>query len=215
MMITSLISDPRVAYRLDPGEPGVAQPATASTSVYTVVGQESRNRTRLASEAMLQGKDVLYVGTNYDVERVGSYTVVVGGHTTVITRDHPQQASALDGQSATKKQATPNAAQGGQRQDAQKVSQLRGEQRSLERERADLETKANSADAYEASRAKTRLTAITLRLREIKTELGKLTTPGGMVAGTAGGNGPAALAFGANGLNAALDAAGQLLNLIG
>lgn len=216
--ITPLISDPRVSYRLDPGEPGVAQDATATTSVYTVVGQESRNRARLASEAMLQGRDVVYVGTTYDVKRVGSFTVVVGGHTKVVTRSRAPQPNPLQGQQATSGQANgangangPNSAKA-QPQTAQKVDQLYAEQRSLEREKAHLETQAKSADAYEASQAKMRLTAIELRLKEIKTELSQLTGPG--ATGANANQNPAA-AFAANGLNAALNASGQLLNLIG
>ncbi|MBI5093364.1 MAG: hypothetical protein HZB26_13110 [Candidatus Hydrogenedentes bacterium] len=207
--VVGVENNPKVGYRLDPGEPGWAPPASASNSVYTVVAQETRNRTRLASQAMLEGKDVLLVKTDYKVDRVGSFNVVVGGHTTVVTRERPQKASALDATGAQQDQATANGAQSRQVSDPQKAALLTAEQKRLETERRDLKAEKNSANPDEAAQAKARISEIDQRLREIKIELRKLG-----VTNTANGLSPGA-AFAANGLSAALDATAQLLDLIG
>ena len=204
--ITPLISNPTVGYKLDPGEPGVAAPARATASVYTVVGQESRNRARLASEAMMEGKDVLFVNTEYQVEQVGSFSVVVGGHTTVVTRNRAEKASALESGSG---QAQGQDGQTQQASDPVKAQQLTSEQKRLESERRDLKAEKNSSDPDTVAEAKTRISEIDQRLREIKIELRKLG-----VGSSANALSPAA-AFAANGFTAALDAVGQLLDLIG
>jgi outer membrane murein-binding lipoprotein Lpp len=171
-----------------------------------VVGQESRNRARIASQAMLEGKDVLFVNTDYQVEQVGSFSVVVGGHTTVITRDRAEKTSALDSQNG---QTSATGDQSQQANDTVKVDQLASEQKRLETERRDLKTEKNSSNPDDAAQAKTRISEIDQRLREINLELRKLG-----VTASANGLSPAA-AFAANGFSAALDAVGQLLDLIG
>jgi outer membrane murein-binding lipoprotein Lpp len=207
--ITQLVSNPRVGYRLDPGEPGLAPPATATNSAYTVVAQESRNRARLASEAMLEGHDVLLVKTDYQVARVGSFDVVVGGHTTVVSRERPDKINSANAANRQRGQSSTKGAQSQQISDPQKVAQLTAEQQRLERERSDLKASKTSGDSYEASRAKARLVAIDQRLSEIGTKLRKLG-----VNNTASNLSPA-MPFAASGFSAALDATGQLLDLIG
>lgn len=207
--ITSLVSNPRVGYHLDPGEPGVAPPATATNSAYTVVAQESRNRARLASQAMLEGRDILLVKTDYQVARVGSFDVVVGGHTTVVSRERPDKANSATAANRQQGQSSTNSAQSQQVIDPQKVAQLTAEQRQLEQERSDLKASETGGASDDAFLTKARLVAIDQRLSEIGTELRKLG-----VNNTASNLSPA-MAFATRGFSAALDATGQLLDLIG
>lgn len=201
-VITSVVSNPKVAYRLDPDEPGMARPASATNSVYTVVAQESHNRARLKSEALLRGDDVLLVKTDYKVARAGSFNVVVGGLTTVVTRGRPDDAGTQQGRfPQVGGHARPDS-------DPLQVAQLNAEQESLERERSDLTNGETDQAAYEVSGNKARVIAIDRRLGEIRAELRKLGVS------TAAGNLSPATAFAVNGFFAALDATGKLLDVI-
>ena len=200
--IPQLVQNPTVGYRLDPGEPGLAPPATATNSVYTVVAQESHNRARLQANAQLQGQDVLLVKTDYKVARVGSFNVVVGGHTTVVSRARSDESSGSGVLSPPADAAT--AEQPGA---SRKVLQLTLEEQRLETERRELDATPAERDPVEVARATSRRAAIEQRLREIASELRDL----GVMPG-AGGLSPAA-AFAASGLAAQLDVTGRLLDL--
>ena len=206
--IGPLVSDPVVAYRLDTDEPGVANPARASQSAYTVVGQESRNRARLRSEALLEGRQVLLVKTDYKVRRVGSFTVPVGGLTTVITRGRPgrpQPATAVEQSAAAIEE--PGEDQAGVR----KVIELRAEQQRLETELRELEQETEDtgqAESAGATSARQRAAKVEWRLDQIERELDELGVTSG--ASACGPNtASAAKAFGAS-----LDVAGQLIDIL-
>jgi len=168
--IQPLIRDPVVGYRLDPGEPGVANPTRASLSAYTVVRQESRNRARLRSDAQLAGRQVLLVKTDYKVRRVGSFLVPVGGLTTVVSRERPERATPAENLAATHAR-TGQSEQGespNRREAAREMAALRAEQGRLKDERRALEqAQTSDTPAYEAARTAARSVEIQRRLQEI------------------------------------------------
>jgi len=84
---TNIINNPLTFYRLDPGEPGVAPPTPASLSAFTVFSQEARNRQRLKAEALMEGKEVVFLNTEYKLRKNGSFLTMVGGTTTIVTRE--------------------------------------------------------------------------------------------------------------------------------
>lgn len=193
--ITAIVSNPKVAYRLDPDEPGLARPASATNSAYTVVAQESHNRARLKSQALLRGDQVVLLKTDYKVQRVGSFNVVVGGLTTIVTRERSGDTGA---------QSSPPAPRG----NSQQIAQLTAELARLERERSSLEKSESGKEAYQISSEKARAVVIDQRLAEIRAELRKLGV------NTAAGNLSPAAAFAAHGFAATLDSTGQLLDLL-
>ncbi|MGC9052848.1 MAG: hypothetical protein ACP5KS_03080, partial [Candidatus Hydrogenedens sp.] len=70
---TNIVNNPLTFYRLDPGEPGVAPPTPASLSAFTVFSQEARNRQRLKAEALIEGKEVVFLNTEYKLRKNGSF----------------------------------------------------------------------------------------------------------------------------------------------
>ncbi len=84
---TNIVNNPLTFYRLDPGEPGVAPPTPASQSAFTVFSQEARNRQRLKAEALMEGKEVIFLNTEYKLSKNGSFLTMVGGTTTIVTRE--------------------------------------------------------------------------------------------------------------------------------
>ena len=55
MEVGSVVNDPRLYYRLDPGELGLLQSAPASQSRLRVVAQELHNLQRFKMEALQEG----------------------------------------------------------------------------------------------------------------------------------------------------------------
>ncbi len=221
-MIPPLIHNPVVAYRLDSDEPGVANPTRASRSVYTVVGQESRNRARLRSEALLEGRQVLLVKTDYKVRRAGSFIVPIGGHTTVVTRARPEEAEPASplqqvppGAEQTARptgpvQQVPPGAERAEAEgaDVQKTAELRAEQQRLEREQRETERVAEQSATYEKAQAEQRLDEIDWQLRQIERELRELgLTTRALAGGHAG-------AFAAHAFGATLDAVGHSFDVL-
>lgn len=88
---TNIVNNPLTFYRLDPGEPGVAPPTPASQSAFTVFSQEARNRQRLKTEALMEGKEVIFLNTEYKLRKNGSFLTMVGGTTTIITREKTEE----------------------------------------------------------------------------------------------------------------------------
>jgi hypothetical protein len=213
--------NPTIRYRLDPGEPGVANPAKATTSVYTVVGQESRNRARLESEALREGRQVLLVKTDYKVRQEGSFSVVVGGLTTVVTRNRPERSTALEQGSqleVAQPAAEPEARPGGQpaaatEESEQSIRELQAEEGRLEEEIQRLERDARTGSGYVAAQAEQGMTRAENRLREIEEELRTLRAGAGNPT-QGGGTGLARVGQAAQGLNVAVEAAGQLVDFL-
>lgn len=171
--IQPLISNPAVGYRLDPDEPGVANPAKASRSAYTVVGQESRNRARLRSKALLEGRQILVLKTEYKVRQAGSFLVPVGGLTTIVTRDRPekQEAAPLENRPA---------ARAGPSDSAEDAYRLRAERQRLERELRAIQQQQQTISPYEAEQSRLRTAAIEQRLDEIEADLRQAAALGGI-----------------------------------
>ncbi len=92
---TNIINNPLTFYRLDPGEPGVAPPTPASLSAFTVFSQEARNRQRLKAEALMQGKEVVFLNTEYKLRKNGSFLTMVGGTTTIVTRERKEEKKKI------------------------------------------------------------------------------------------------------------------------
>ena len=199
--IPDIVQNPIVRYRLDPGEPGVARPTQAASSAITVTGQESRNRARLKAEALREGRQVVYVGTKYKVLKRGSFLTVVGGTTTVVTR----QRAEPDAEEKILGQAAGDEVQ-------LEVARLRSEKRRLEAERQTLERAVETANDAAALRDTQHLTEIERRLGEIRAALEELGFSEGISAGAPAS--PAGLAFAANAFNAAFEPTGQLLDLL-
>ncbi len=157
----NLINNPLTFYKLDPGEPGIAPPTPASKSVFTVFSQEARNRQRLKAEAMMEGKDVVFLNTEYKVRKNGSYYTPVGGTTTIVTRDREQKKEdslELDKSTDKDKNSTSNVKQ---------IDQLDIKENSLRMEQKKLKTQLRSADGEEKQK-------IEKRLQEIENELKKI-----------------------------------------
>jgi len=205
--IPELVRNPTVYYRLDPGEPGVANPASASSSVYTVTGQESRNRARLKAEALREGREVIYLATKYKVRKSGSFVTAVGGTTTIITKSKPE---AQDQNPVTE----TGAPEQGSEDAVREGGQLRAEQQRLEREQQDLKRQVETASGPEAVREEQRLGEIERRLAVITDRLKELGFESGALDGGGGAAPTAGMAMAAGALNAALNAAGQLLDVM-
>jgi len=77
------LNDPRLAFRLDPGEPGVLHAASASQSTLRVAEQENRNIRRLENAAAREGRIVTRSGATFTRTGVGSFTTTVSGLTRV------------------------------------------------------------------------------------------------------------------------------------
>jgi len=200
--LTPLVHNPTVAYRLDPGEPGVANPARAAASAYTVVGQESRNRARLKAAALQEGQDVLLLKTEYKVRKVGSFLVPVGGLTTIVTREAPQSQATQPERDEARPQNEAI-----QPVSDRRVLELEAEQQRLETAKRRLEREVgevDEGDVYEQAQAEFRLRAVESQLEEVLKELRQFRVA----------QGPADVQYGVRGLKETLEPAAQLLDIL-
>ena len=103
MNVGKILNNPTIGFRLDPGEPGIAGSAPASTSALKVIPHELGNIHRFESEALAKGGVVIEEEITLDVQKVGSYLTVAGGHSKavilyskdgkpVLSPDHDQQS---------------------------------------------------------------------------------------------------------------------------
>jgi hypothetical protein len=76
-------SDPRVFFKLDPGEPGTLRSARASETAIRVTAQEQRNLNRLTSEAAREGRRVVFADARFRYGVDGQFASIRSGQTTV------------------------------------------------------------------------------------------------------------------------------------
>lgn len=107
-----LLSNPKLHYRLDPGEPGFATRATASRSTQLVTAQELRNRVRLQRQAIAEGRQVILAHSKFTHGKDGAFSTLRGGLTIVASIDRSASSEKLvrSGEESEKKEA--GAAQG-------------------------------------------------------------------------------------------------------
>ncbi len=83
--------NPVLGYRLDPGEPGMLRRAKASESFIEVSAQERRNINRLKTQAVREGRQVLFARIKYTYGIDGSYSSLRAGETTVVSKKAEKQ----------------------------------------------------------------------------------------------------------------------------
>ena len=77
------VSNPRLGFRLDPGEPGVLRSASASQSTLRVAEQEGRNTRRLEAAAQRDGRIVTRSVRQFTRADTGSFLATRAGRTIV------------------------------------------------------------------------------------------------------------------------------------
>jgi len=77
------LSNPRLYYKLDPGEPGLANSAPASMSVLRVASQELANYLAFKRRAEREGGFIIDGGIHLDLRKRGSFLAAVAGRTQV------------------------------------------------------------------------------------------------------------------------------------
>ena len=83
------VSNPTLYYKLDPGEMGIAAPASASQSVLRVAAHELGNIHRFEAEAMEKGGILIYENIFLNRQFVGSFLAARSGESKayIITGD--------------------------------------------------------------------------------------------------------------------------------
>lgn len=76
------VRNPRMHYKLDLGEPGIAAPATASQSILKVTSHEQQNINRFRAEAAREGGYVIYDAITLSLSYQGSFMAARGGLST-------------------------------------------------------------------------------------------------------------------------------------
>ncbi|MBN2545384.1 MAG: hypothetical protein JXB50_06285 [Spirochaetes bacterium] len=79
MKIKSIINNPILKYRLDPGEPGLPSPTPASRSIAKVATHEATNIRRFKREAMQNGGIVVYSKIGLNLSYQGSFLAATSG----------------------------------------------------------------------------------------------------------------------------------------
>jgi len=79
-----ILSNPTIGFKLDPGEPGIAGSAPASMSALKVIPHELANIRQFEAEAREKGGIVIEKEITLDIQRVGSYLTVAGGHSKAV-----------------------------------------------------------------------------------------------------------------------------------
>ncbi|MCD6362401.1 MAG: hypothetical protein J7M13_00120 [Synergistetes bacterium] len=79
MRVDSVIRNPTLYYKLDPGEMGIAAPAKASESVLRVTAHELGNIHRFEAEAAMEGGIVIYENISLDLAFEGSFLAARAG----------------------------------------------------------------------------------------------------------------------------------------
>ncbi len=76
------VRNPRLHYKLDLGEPGIAAPASASQSILKVTSHEQQNINRFRAEAAREGGYVIYDAITLSLSYQGSFLAARGGLST-------------------------------------------------------------------------------------------------------------------------------------
>jgi hypothetical protein len=200
LRIGSLISDPRIGYRLDPGEPGVLRGASASTSTLRVVEQEQRNLNRFRSRAVQEGKTVVFANIKYLRQFRGSFMATVAGETRVVLEDRPASEPIVPGEapavvaeyfdSQGKPAVAPELAITTAQGAAPRLDALQTERAALERSRSETEQRLKSAKSLVRPYLEHELARLEGRMSFLDKEIERLagptvmsgTNPGSLVA---------------------------------
>jgi len=184
LRIGSLINDPRIGYRLDPGEPGVLSGASASTSTLRVVEQEQRNLNRFRSRAVQEGKTVVFSSIKYLRQFRGSFMATVGGETSVVLEDRRASEPIVRGEApaavAEYFESQGDTAVAAEREipaadgSAPKLGALRSEQSALERSRSETEQRLKKANSLVRPYIEQELSRLEGRMRVVADEIGRL-----------------------------------------
>jgi hypothetical protein len=108
MNMNPVLNNPYLGYKLDPGEPGLLTKAKASESTLRVTAQEQRNLDRLVTEAVQEGRVVVWAGITYQPTIGGSFMGTAAGHTTVISVEKPENKTALSSNYPEKETKNPS-----------------------------------------------------------------------------------------------------------
>lgn len=76
------LQDPKMRYKLDLGEPGLATPARASDSILQVISHEQQNMNRFRAQAAREGGYVIYGAITLNLAYQGSFMAAQGGLST-------------------------------------------------------------------------------------------------------------------------------------
>ncbi len=158
---TNIINNPLTFYRLDPGEPGIAPPTPASQSAFTVFSQEARNRQRLKAEALIEGKEVVFLNTEYKLRKNGSFLTMVGGTTTIVTRENVDEKNKNEFYSSDEKQKIDTVKDKYSLETKIRENLLKAEQKILK-------AKLRTADEDEKKIIQKRLKEIEIELKKIE-----------------------------------------------
>ena len=104
-------NDPKLFFKLDPGEPGLLRSTRASENVVKVTEQEQRNMNRLRLEAVREGRRVVAADATFEPGIDGSFASIRAGRTVVRTalleREMPQAANAASTDAGNAGDSTP------------------------------------------------------------------------------------------------------------
>ncbi|WP_448531397.1 hypothetical protein [Pseudothermotoga sp.] len=95
------VSNPTLGYRLDPGEPGLWNSASASRSVLRVLTQEISNWLYFKRKVEREGGVIIQGGISLDLRKKGSFLAAVAGRTTVwvyYPSERTQGNTSVDGE---------------------------------------------------------------------------------------------------------------------
>lgn len=153
-----VIDNPQLGYRLDLGEPGFLRSAKASESALRVTSQETRNLTRLKSQALREGHVILSADITYTGGISGSFPAVKAGHTRVVSREarnkpmetleESLQREVQDSESEeTSKGLEPRGSAPKEKLDSVEMQQLLLKEAQLRSEISQLEQRAEMIDS--------------------------------------------------------------------
>ncbi|HBT50937.1 hypothetical protein [Petrotoga olearia] len=71
--------NPYLGYKLDPGEPGLANSSPASLSILRVAAHEVGNINQFKSQALKKGGIVIYTDIDLNLKKRGGFLAAVGG----------------------------------------------------------------------------------------------------------------------------------------
>jgi len=71
--------NPYLGYKLDPGEPGLANSSPASLSILRVAAHEVGNINQFKSQALKKGGIVIYTDIDLNLKKKGGFLAAVGG----------------------------------------------------------------------------------------------------------------------------------------
>jgi len=86
LKVNGVVNNPKLNYKLDPGEPGMLRSARASESFMKVTAQEQRNIRRMEFEARKEGRMIIKSEIKYSFGISGSYSSLKAGQSMVVAK---------------------------------------------------------------------------------------------------------------------------------